>query len=75
MPRIAEEKGDRGDGVVEIDLLPNGALSHDVLEQSSGNSLLEHSAFRTARMTKYQRNAKLRRDLGFVLIRSGLLEP
>ena len=54
MPQIAEEHGDRGDSVVEIDLLPNGALNHYALQQSSGNSVLDHSAFRTARMTKYQ---------------------
>lgn len=54
MPQIAEEKGDRGTSVVEIDLLPSGVLNHYALEQSSGNSVLDHSAFRTARMTKYQ---------------------
>ena len=54
MPQIAEEHGDRGNSVVEIDLLPNGDLNHYALEESSGNSVLDHSAFRTARMTKYQ---------------------
>ena len=54
MPQIAQEHGDKGDSVVEIDLLPSGELSHYALEQSSGNSVLDHSAFRTARMTKYQ---------------------
>jgi TonB family protein len=54
MPQIAEAEGDRGASVVEIDLLPSGTLNHYALEQSSGNSVLDHSAFRTARMTKYQ---------------------
>ncbi len=54
MPEIAEEKGDKGTSVVEIDLLPSGALNHYALEQSSGNSVLDDSALRTARMTKYQ---------------------
>ncbi|MGB6521434.1 MAG: TonB family protein [Candidatus Cybelea sp.] len=54
MPQIAENEGDRGASVVEIDLLPSGTLNHYALEQSSGNSVLDHSAFRTARMTKYQ---------------------
>jgi TonB family protein len=54
MPQIAQEEGNRGASVVEIDLLPSGALNHYALEQSSGNFVLDHSAFRTARMTKYQ---------------------
>ncbi len=54
MPQIAEEEGDRGASVVEVDLLPSGTLNHYALEQSSGNFVLDHSAFRTARMTKYQ---------------------
>jgi TonB family protein len=54
MPQIAEVEGDRGASVVEIDLLPSGKLNHYALEQTSGNFLLDHSAFRTARMTKYQ---------------------
>ncbi len=54
MPQIAEEEGDRGASVVEIDLLPSGTLNHYALEQSSGNFVLDNSAFRTARMTKYQ---------------------
>ena len=54
MPQIAQEEGNRGASVVEVDLLPSGTLNHYALEQSSGNSVLDHSAFRTARMTKYQ---------------------
>ena len=54
MPQIAQEHGDKGDSVVEIDLLSSGTLNHYALEQSSGNVVLDHSAFRTARMTKYQ---------------------
>jgi TonB family protein len=54
MPQIAEEEGNRGASVVEIDLLPSGTLNHYALQQSSGNLVLDHSAFRTARMTKYQ---------------------
>ncbi len=54
MPQLAEEMGNRGSSVVEIDLLPSGALNHYALEQSSGNFALDDSALRTARMTKYQ---------------------
>jgi TonB family protein len=54
MPEIAEAKGDSGSSVVEVDLLPSGALSHYALAQSSGNSILDDSALRTARMSKYQ---------------------
>jgi TonB family protein len=54
MPEIAEAKGDSGTSVVEVDLLPSGALNHYALAQSSGNSILDDSALRTARMSKYQ---------------------
>ncbi len=54
VPEVAQAMGDRGNSVVEIDLLPNGVLKHYALEQSSGNVVLDESAFRTARMTKYQ---------------------
>ena len=58
MPQIAQEEGNRGASVVEIDLLPSGALNHYALEESSGNFVLDRSAFRTARMTKYQPETK-----------------
>jgi TonB family protein len=54
MPHFAEEAGSSGTSVVEIDLLPSGALKHYALKQSSGNRVLDDSALRTARMTKYQ---------------------
>jgi TonB family protein len=54
VPEIAEAKGDSGTSVVEVDLLSSGALKHYALEQSSGNPVLDDSALRTARMTKYQ---------------------
>jgi TonB family protein len=54
MPEIAEAKGDRGTSVVEIDLKPSGALNRYALAESSGSSVLDDSALRTARMTKYQ---------------------
>jgi TonB family protein len=54
MPQVAEETGARGTSVVEIDLLPNGTLGHYALAQSSGYYVLDDSALRTARLTKYQ---------------------
>lgn len=54
MPEIAQARGDKGTSVVQVDLLPNGGLNHYALEQSSGNSVLDDSALRTARMSKYQ---------------------
>lgn len=54
MPEIAAARGDSGTSVVEVDLLPSGALNHYALEQSSGNPVLDDSALRTARMSKYQ---------------------
>lgn len=54
MPEIAQARGDKGSSVVQVDLLPNGGLNHYALEQSSGNPVLDDSALRTARMSKYQ---------------------
>ena len=54
MPEIAEQMGTTGSTIVQIDLLPNGALEHYALAQSSGSSVLDDSALRTARMSQYQ---------------------
>lgn len=54
MPEIAAAMGDGGSSVVQIDLLPNGGLQHYQLRQSSGNSVLDDSALRTARMSQYR---------------------
>jgi TonB family protein len=54
MPLIAEQMGNGGTSIVEVELQSNGALSHYALEQSSGNIVLDESALRTARMSRYQ---------------------
>lgn len=40
-------------GTSFFEMPPTGALAHFMLEQSSGNFVLDDSALRTARMTKY----------------------
>lgn len=54
VPTIASARGDSGTSIVQIDLRPDGTLAHYALAQSSGNSVLDDSAVRTARMTRYQ---------------------
>ncbi len=76
MPQIAEEHGDKGNSVVEIDLLPNGDTQP--LRARAIQWKLRLGPFRFSDGPHDQipaRNAQLRRDLGVVLVRSGLLEP
>lgn len=54
MPEIAAQMGSAGSSVIQIDLLPNGGLGHYELRQSSGSSVLDDSALRTARMSQYR---------------------
>lgn len=52
-PRIADEQGINGTVAVQIDLTSTGSLAYEKVYSSSGNSLLDGAAMRSARMTRF----------------------
>lgn len=52
-PVVAEQQGINGTVAVQIDLTSTGSLAYEKVSSSSGNSLLDGAAMRSARLTRF----------------------
>jgi protein TonB len=53
-PMLANELGDSGTAVVQVDLMPDGKLQNATIRQSSGSNLLDHAAIGAAKAAEFK---------------------